>query len=433
MNQRYEDEMGVIGCCLIGGLETCIEVVETVPVDAFSQMQIRDVFGIIERLSTNGEPITETNLRRQWKEYNGTPFPEDVLKSTDMVPSALNLAYYIGPVLEAWKKDRIVRACRIVWERGMNEEVTSDTLLSEAESVLYAEEITGVLTRSAKEASQILVNDLERRHQLEGKLSGIETPFSKLNDITNGLQFGEQTVIGARPSQGKTALSLNLVTHACFKNRVPTLFVTLEMSVAALMARMASSWTGIPMKVVKKGSYTDRDFAKFASFNVMASKAPLWTIDAVGGIGLNQLCASIRRRVRKDKIKLVIIDYLQKVKPSEKQEKRTYEVAEVSMALKALAVKTGVCMVTLAQLNRESEKDKNPRPPRLSDLADSGQIERDADTVALIHRNRSDTTGATSLIIPKQRDGETGIVYLTFNSMLCRFEDNNEHTNNERG
>ncbi len=430
MNKRYEDEMGVIGCCILGGLETSIEAVETVPVDAFSQMPVREIFGIIERLTTEGESITEINLRRRWQESNGTDFPEDVLKSADMVPSALNLSYYVAPVLEAWKKDRIVRACRIVWERGLNEDVTSDALLSEAESVLYAEEITGVLTRNAKEASEIMVNDLERRHQLQGKLSGIETPFSKLNDLTNGLQFGEQTVIGARPSMGKTAISLNILEHACFRNRVPTLFVTLEMSVAALMCRLASSWTNIPLSVVKRGTYTERDFKKFTDFKLISSKAPFWTIDAVGGIGLSQLCASVRRRVRKDKIKLVIIDYLQKVKPSEKCEKRTYEVAEVSMQLKALAVKTGVCMLTLAQLNRDSEKDKKPRAPRLSDLADSGQIERDADTVALIHRDRSDRTGSTSLIIPKQRDGDTGVVLLSFNSMLCKFEDtNHEHTN----
>ncbi len=422
MNQQCSDEMGVIGCCLKGGLDTAIEAVELVPIEAFSVHEHREVFGIIERLATNGDHINEQMLRKAWKECNPQPFPEEVLQFVDMVPSAHNLLYYVKPLIEAWKKDRIIRACRVVWERGIQEDVSSDILLAEAESVLYAEEITGVLTRSAKEASDIMVDDLERRHKLQGKLSGIGTPFTKLNDYTDGLQFEEQTVIGARPSQGKSALGLNIVEHACFTNRVPTLFVTLEMSIAAIMRRLASSWTGIPLATIKKGSYSERDFKRFTDFRVMSAKAPWWMIDAVGGIGLNKLCAAIRRRVRKDKIKLVIIDYLQKIKPNEKHEKRTYEVAEVSMQLKALAVKTGVAMMTLAQLNRESEKDKTPRPPRLSDLADSGQIERDADTVILIHRDRADDNGATSLIIPKQRDGDTGIVSLTFNSVYCRFE-----------
>jgi Replicative DNA helicase len=421
MNQRYCDEMCVIGCCMLGGLDTAIEAIESVPADAFSQMNIREIFGIIERLATSGEPITEMTLRLKWKESNSAPFPEDIMKAPDMVPSAFNLPYYVGPIIEAWKKDRIVRACRTVWEHGQIETVSSDALLAEAESVLYAEEITGVTTVGAKEASDILINDLERRHQLQGKLSGIETPFKRFNELTDGLQYGEQSIIGARPSQGKTAISLNIVEHACFVNKIPTLFVTLEMGVASLMRRLASSWTEIPLWEIRRGSYTPQQFSKFTSFKVMEQKAPFWIIDAVGGIGLNKLSAAVRRRVRKDKVKLVVIDYLQKIKPSAKHEKRTYEVGEVSTQLKSLAVQTEVALLTLAQLNRESEKEKT-RPPRLSDLADSGQIERDGDMVALIHRDRHDNTGATKLIVAKQRDGDTGVVSLTFAKELVKFK-----------
>jgi replicative DNA helicase len=102
--------------------------------------------------------------------------------------------------------------------------------------------------------------------------------------------------------------------------------------------------------------------------------------------------------------------------------KATYEVGEVSGALKALAVRTKAAFLTLAQLNRESEKDKG-RAPRLSDLADSAQIERDADTVGLLHRNRGEQgDDRATLIISKQRDGELGGVQLVFNGQFCRFE-----------
>ncbi len=175
------------------------------------------------------------------------------------------------------------------------------------------------------------------------------------------------------------------------------------------------------MSVIRKGSYTAMDFKKFTDFKLMVSKAPVWFIDAVGGIGIATLCASIRRRVKKEKVKLVMIDYLQKIKPTERHEKRTYEVGEVSTRLKALAVSTNVSLLTLAQLNRESEKEKG-RSPRLADLADSGQIERDADTVALIQRDKTDANGKTNLIIAKQRDGDIGIVTLMFNKLFCRFE-----------
>jgi replicative DNA helicase len=122
-------------------------------------------------------------------------------------------------------------------------------------------------------------------------------------------------------------------------------------------------------------------------------------------------------------VKLVVIDYLQKVTPNSKSEKRTYEVGAVSGGLKAAAVANNVAMLTLAQLSREPDKDKG-RLPRLSDLADSAQIERDADTVGLLYRprNKDNPQGTdASLFIAKQRDGELGTVRMYFDGEHCRF------------
>ena len=107
-------------------------------------------------------------------------------------------------------------------------------------------------------------------------------------------------------------------------------------------------------------------------------------------------------------MKLVIIDYLQKIRPSFKHEKRTYEVGQVSGTLKGVAEKCAVSMLTLAQLNRDADNQR----PRLRDLADSGQIERDADVVEDV----------TKLIIAKNRDGELGEIDLLFLGRYCRFE-----------
>lgn len=417
----HADEIGIIGCCLLGGTNTCIQAVEMVPREAFSQLALRDVFALIEGLTAEDKPISEQVIRKAWNEQNKSPFPEEAARSIDEVASPHALSYYVGPMLESWRKRKVIDGCRAVYERGKANGISADDLLAEVESLIYTEEITGVPTRTGEEAAELMVDDLERRFLLQGKLSGISTGFSKFDELTDGLQPGEQTIIAARPSQGKTAISLNILERACFKDRIPTVFVSLEMSIAALMRRLASSWTNIPMSVIRKGSYDQRDFQKFTEFKKMVGKSPVWFIDAVGGIGIGPLCASIRRRVKKDKAKLVMIDYLQKIKPSEKCEKRTYEIGEVSSKLKALAVSTNVSLLTLAQLNRESEKDKG-RTPRLSDLADSGQIERDGDTVALIQRDKTDKNGGTNLIIAKQRDGDIGFVKLTFNAPYCRFE-----------
>ena len=175
------------------------------------------------------------------------------------------------------------------------------------------------------------------------------------------------------------------------------------------------------MGTIKAGTFSEQDFARFAAFKTLMKKSPLFILEAVGGIDSSRLSATVRRMVRQHGIKFVVVDYLQKIKASSKQEKRTYEVAEVSGALKSLAVKTGAAVLALAQLNRESEKDKG-RSPRLTDLADSGQIERDGDCIALLHRDRDPNKQHEAVLyVAKQRDGEVGPVSLTFDGSRCKF------------
>lgn len=419
---RHDSEIATIGCCILGGLDTCIEAVETIPIDALTLPHVRDVYKIIEHLSTIGQPINEYTIDKEWRKEHNDHLPDEILRSVDKIPSAANLSIYVSEIVESWRKRRLIEACSMVLSRAQNDRENVDKIVADADAILQSEEIKSVETVNAKEASQRMIDDLERRFNLQGKLSGVPSGFHKLDYKTDGFQYGEQTVIGARPSAGKTAIALCFAAHAAFELNIPTLFVSLEMSVSSLMRRFLSLRSELSMSEIRRGTYSEQDFRKITAFRIFVDKSPLKIVNAVGGIGINALCAAIRRRCRKDGTKLVIIDYLQKIKPSEKQEKRTYEVAEVSTALKSVAVTTGCALVTLAQLNRDSEKDKSPRPPRLSDLADSGQIERDADTVALIHRDRNDASGHTDLIIAKQRDGETGVVPLVFNGTLCRFQ-----------
>ena len=157
------------------------------------------------------------------------------------------------------------------------------------------------------------------------------------------------------------------------------------------------------------------------------ANSPLWFLDGSSSQSVASITANVRRAVRKHGVRLVIVDYIQKVKAADKAEKRTYEVAEVSGKLKDIAVHTGVAMLCLAQLNRENEKEKG-RTPRLSDLADSGQLERDADCVMLLDRDRREAKGEASIIIAKQRDGECGVVKLWYDGQFCRFTDSGVDT-----
>jgi replicative DNA helicase len=416
-----EAEQGVLGCILLSPndcLGQCLEKLHAGK-EAFYDLRHQTIYDALMEMHDKGEAIDIITLQQQIKDKNrldeigGIPYLNAL---QDGVPSAANLSYYLEIVMEKFLLRKIIHTCTDVVGRVYEYEGEVDTLLDEVErGVLSIQRSETSATLDGKTAGLRMVDDLERRHQLNGALSGLDTGLYDLNKITEGLQFGEQAVIGARPAQGKTALGLGIFCHIVSLG-IPAMFISMEMSVEAVMRRMVAIKTSVPLKEIRRGNYSEDDFTKFSAFQSWAAKSPMHIIDGVDGFGIRQLCARVRRHVLRFSIKLVVIDYLQKIRPSERHEKRTYEVGEISGRLKSLAVETNVAMLTLAQLNRENTRDKG-RAPRLSDLADSGQIERDADLVMLIHRQGDDT----KLLIAKQRDGETGCVNLNFNGEFCKF------------
>jgi len=419
-------ESQAIGSCLAD--PNCIDaLVEglTGGAMAFYDVRNRAAFLALTGMRKAGEPVCAYSLFKQFLGADQTAVlsaAEISVMQDQAVPQ--QIGYWIDELNAAYANRQCAATladAQLAAEAGRTPQEIAARMQSKLSEL---SEPRRSVRLGAPEASDLLITDLERRHALQGRLSGIETGFGRLDRMLEGLQFGDQTIIAARPSAGKSAIGVNIASHVCLTQGIPTAFVSLEMSVPALMRRLLACAKRLPMWNLKAGELTQGNMATIASFTATARKAPLYFLDYVGGAGVDSVCASIRGLCRKHGVKLVIVDYLQKIRPTERQEKRTYEVAEVSGLLKACAVDTGAAFLTLAQLNRESERDKG-RVPRLTDLADSGQIERDADTVVLIHRPRteSDPQGERAvLIVAKQRDGEVGSFELKFNGQFCAFE-----------
>ena len=419
------DEKGIIACCLLGGIDLAIELVESVPASAFTTKSTSQAFAVLEEMAVGGLSVDSLSFVRAYASKFSGGYPGEVLAAQDNVGSQVSEFHvFKKSVLDALRRRRLKESAQRILAAADNVSIPAEKTIADAEAALLGEDIDAVRVVGSKEGLLAFTNDLERRYNLRGSKSGVVTGFYKLDDLLDGIQFSEQTIIAARPSMGKTAIALNIVHRACIMDKVPTLFVSLEMSINALLRRLVSSVASMPMHLLKSGAPggDDRQAVKVTQANAAIHGSPIWFVDGVAGMDINRLAAIVRRCVRKHGIELVVIDYLQKIRPAARHEKRTYEVAEVSGALKALAVSTNVALLTLAQLNRDSEKDKTPRKPRLADLADSGQIERDADTVALLHRERENPDEPCQLIVAKQRDGELGLVPLRFNGQFCRFE-----------
>ncbi|HXJ56938.1 MAG TPA: DnaB-like helicase C-terminal domain-containing protein [Verrucomicrobiae bacterium] len=424
-----EAERGVLGCIMLDPTEALPATVEGIGESGlmFYDLRNRYIFGAMVRMEKEGTKIDTITLMQSlsnWgllEQVGGMAYLAEL---PDAVPSAANLDYYLEIVREKYVLRQVLATCTEGAAKASAERMAPDALLAEQEQKLLdirdgAESKAPFF--SASQASQALIEDLERRGARTG-LSGLRTGFGRLDFLTDGLQFGEQTIIAARPSQGKTAIGLNIVEQVCLRDNQPTLIASLEMSKEAIMRRLASAWCRIPMNTMRSGKFREEEQNSLAQFALAVNRAPLYVVEGVSGMNIGRLSAVIRRLARKARLRFVLIDYMQKIQPARSQEKRTYEVAEVSTQLKGLAVQTGAAFLTLAQLNREPDKDKG-RTPRLADLADSSQIERDGDTICLLQRSRDENSQRlATLFVAKQRDGELGDFPLIFEGMYCRFQ-----------
>ncbi|KAB2653284.1 MAG: AAA family ATPase [Verrucomicrobia bacterium] len=275
--------------------------------------------------------------------------------------------------------------------------------------------------RTRRDMLRGFFDDLERRKQLDaaGKFTGIPTGIGGLDGILDGLQFGEFSVLGARPSVGKTAAAISIICNACLVEKLPTVFVSLESTSAAIMRRMAACLTGASALDLRHGR-VHRWESHLARFNAAFEAAPLTMLDHAHNPGVTTVDGAIaeaRAAIRNEGVRLVIVDYLQKFKGGGEHEEHRLEVAEVSEKFARLAHQTGAHVMALAQLRRDSEG----KMPTLSDLAECGHIERDADVVLLLHREDRRSEEA-EIIVAKQRDGELDSIPVRFDLKRQRFE-----------
>lgn len=411
-------EITVIGCLLDGGKEAIDSALEALPMGAFEREDCHRAWEIIRQRHEDGLTTDTTLLYHAWQEHFKESAPVDILTSPNAVEHLSQLPFYLQTLTERinhrQKKEMLGRLEQMAVTDASLPDIRSafDSIIDQT-----IEKIPSYL--GSKDACRKLVDDLERRYALNGKHSGIVTGFTELDRLLDGLQFSELTIVGARPSQGKSALGLAIADRAAIVDKLPTLFVTLEMSVPALMRRLLAANKSIPLASIKQGQLSEAQYTIASGFMTLLQQCPLHFLDHVSGVKMDQLAVEIRTQHRRHGIRLVIVDYLQKIKASEANEKRCYEVASISQQLKALAVQTNSAVLCMAQLNREPEKEKN-RQPRLSDLADSSQIERDADSVLLLQLDKE--TGNAKLWIAKNRDGEIGCAELYLNGRYVRYE-----------
>ena len=270
-------------------------------------------------------------------------------------------------------------------------------------------------------------------------VTGIDTGFEQLNKMTQGFHPGQLIILAARPSVGKTAFAINLSYNAASLNNKTVAFFSLEMSAEDIVTRLLASKSQINSRNLTLGRLDENDWLALSE-SVSAIKKTNILIDDTSAAKLNDIRTKCQKlKAQDDNLGLIVIDYLGLITTNNtKIDNRQLEVGEISRSLKALARELNVPIICLCQLSRASEK-RTDRTPILSDLRDSGSIEQDADQVMFIYRPKyqkpeemrndakKDDDGPfakceeTQIVLSKNRNGQTGIVYLNFLMNIGKF------------
>lgn len=248
--------------------------------------------------------------------------------------------------------------------------------------------------------------------------TGLATPWPELDDLLGGLRPGTLTIIGGRPGAGKSVLGVNIAIHAA-AGRHRTLLASLEMPRSEVMDRLIANAASVNLERLMKHRLTDWDWVQVERAAHSLKDLPL-RIEDDASLSVAGIRSLARDSTRADGLHLVVVDYLQLVKPAEAKAPREQQVAAISRSLKLLARDLEVPVVALAQVNRGPTQRANTRPA-MSDLRESGAIESDADIVMLIHHDEdTKKRGEIEIEVGKNRNGRCGLVSLGWSPQYAR-------------
>lgn len=274
---------------------------------------------------------------------------------------------------------------------------------------------------SSKDAVDELWADLERGWEM-GRPTGLTTGLRELDRILQGLQPGSLYVVAGRTGKGKSAFALFLAMNAMAQDEATVLFITLEMTPAEMALRVLSSLSGIDSQAIKqKQLLMPGEMETLALYKKDVERHAIF----YGEPGKDLHPGMIRKHAKKfrGKLGLIVVDYLQLVRPQGKHGTREREVAECSQRMKALALELKIPIIILSQLNRAIDRSEDNREPELADLRESGSLEQDANVVMFLHDPEKDSDKRI-LLIKKNRSGPTGRIPLTFIRSNGRFHEN---------
>ena len=424
---NLEAEQSVLGALLIDP-DKLPDVLSVLKSECFFRRQHQEIFATISSMfvaSSTIDFITVLDYVKQRKIFSSDDEAKLYLTQlAEVVPTTANVMSYAKIVQEKYILRSLVGTLEEVVAASRDGSVEPQTLMDKAEQSIYE------IRRGREHTSLVHIRDImhdtyDRLQQLGGEnreeFLGVPTGFSGLDAVMTGLNRSDLLFLAARPGMGKTSFALNVATQVAARKSQSVAIFSLEMSREQLVSRILSSEALVPSEKLRTGLLDGDDWVRIAAVSQRISDYPIY-VDDTAALTVAEMKGKLRRL---GDVGLVIIDYLQLMQGSKRNDNRVQEVSEITRNLKILAKEFHIPVLVLSQLSRgpESRGDKRPM---LSDLRESGSIEQDADIVLFLYRdayyNRdSDEQNVAECIIAKNRHGETGTVRVGWNGQFTRF------------
>jgi len=408
-----QEEWAVLGTILNDG-SAFDEVFPYLTERDFYDERNRLVFKAMVELSIEGAPLDPISVRNKLKQRKCLTRAGGSSRISQMMDNsgvASNIRHYAKLIKEQSASRDLVRIGRQLQDESLS---VSQRIES---SLANLNEITeGTVQSSEVSIGSAVDSVLSTVLSGEASCGGIQTGFSDLDKYLLGLGASDLILMGARPSIGKSAFSLQVAANIAKRNH-PVLYVSPEMSEAQLARRLLSSESGVEYERLVKP--TDLDKAELLELEHAKNRIvtmPL-IIDDLAGQTVDEVRVKARRMHSKGGLDLLIVDYLQLLCPGDDSKEA---VTVVSRGLKAIAKDLNIPVWAVTQLSRNLEYRDSARP-KLSDIRASGQLEQDADVIMFLWKPKKDDPFVIECFIEKHRNGPLGSATFHFDKDTTSF------------
>lgn len=427
-----EAEQSVIGACLLDNA-LIDRLADAVTHQDFHTLEHAVIWSAMTRLRSGGQDVDVVTVAERMEhehasdDVGGLAYLAEIARNT---PSTANAMTYAEIVVDLAGRRRLLDELTNLESMTRDKQQTLTGIVDSAQDRLLR-----LLRNDGQQGAAIgadlgdMLDEIDRRWNGEESPMGVSFGLTDLDERTLGMHPGQLVLVGGRPAAGKTAFALNVLRACCVRDRRPAVVFSMEMDRRALRNRMTAAVCDVPLRAIRdpKAHMTPEHFDRMAGIHLL--KDALLIIDDRAGMTPAQIRRSAKRwRDHYGDLGVVMVDYLQLARPDRKHGSREQEVSELSRSMKLLAKELHCPVLALSQLNRGLETRQDKRP-LMADLRESGSLEQDADLILFLYRHEAYepddelTQGVAEIIIAKQREGETGTIYVAARLANARFED----------